>query len=184
MHTLLQDYVETAEQVYCPSLLPEGPADALLMEMLVPAPYKVPEKKAEKKAPGIRKGLRRKVVQKPRPKTMRQTPPTKGRRRKKKTPHTKRMRGPGRRTRGPEKAPGARPSYPCHLMTTRQILPAEAGGTKKKLYLPELGRREREDLPWRGRLGRPRRGRCPFRTTPPQPLIVRSGGCPGGKPPV
>ena len=54
--------METAEQIDCPAPLPEGPADALLMEMLVPAPYKVSEKKAEKKAPGIRKGLRCKVV--------------------------------------------------------------------------------------------------------------------------
>ena len=54
--------METAEQVYCPALLPEGPADALLTEILVPGPYKVPEKKAEKKAPGTRKGLRRKVM--------------------------------------------------------------------------------------------------------------------------
>ena len=59
---MFQDYVETTERVYCPAPLPEDPADVLLTEMLVPAPYKVPEKKAEKKAPGIRKGLRRKVV--------------------------------------------------------------------------------------------------------------------------
>jgi len=54
--------VKTAEQVNCLAPLPESPADALLTEMLVPAPYKVPEKKAEKKAPGPRKGLRRKVI--------------------------------------------------------------------------------------------------------------------------
>ena len=54
--------METAEQVYCLAPLPEAPTDALLTEMLVPAPYKVPEKKAEKKASGTRKGLRRKVV--------------------------------------------------------------------------------------------------------------------------
>ena len=54
--------METAEQVDCPAPLPEDPADALLTEMLVPTPYKVPEKKAEKKAPGTRKGLHRKVV--------------------------------------------------------------------------------------------------------------------------
>ena len=47
------------ERIECPALLPEDPADALLTEMLVPAPYKVPEKKAEKKAAGTRKGLRR-----------------------------------------------------------------------------------------------------------------------------
>ena len=57
-----QDYVETAERIDCLAPLPEGPADALLTEMLVLAPYKAPEKKAEKKAPGTRKGLWRKVV--------------------------------------------------------------------------------------------------------------------------
>ena len=62
MCTFVQDYVETAEQIDCPALLPENPANALLTEMLVPAPYKVPEKKADKKAPGIRKGLRHKVA--------------------------------------------------------------------------------------------------------------------------
>ena len=54
--------MKTAEQVNCLAPLPESPADVLLREMLVPAPYKVPEKKAEKKAPGTWKGLRRKVV--------------------------------------------------------------------------------------------------------------------------
>ena len=49
----------TAERIDCPAPLPEGPATDVLTEMLVPAPYKVPEKKA----PGTRKGLRRKVVQ-------------------------------------------------------------------------------------------------------------------------
>ena len=44
------------------SPLPEDPADALLMEMLVPAPYEVPEKKSKKKATGTRKGLRLKVI--------------------------------------------------------------------------------------------------------------------------
>ena len=52
----------TAEQIDCPAPLPEDPADALLTEMLVPAPYEVPEKKAKKKATGTRKGLRRKVI--------------------------------------------------------------------------------------------------------------------------
>ena len=57
MCIFVQDYVETAEQIDCPAPLLEDPADALLMEMLVPAPYKGPEKKADKKAPRIRKGL-------------------------------------------------------------------------------------------------------------------------------
>ena len=54
--------METAERIDCPAPLPEGPTDALLTEMLIPAPYKAPEKKAEKKAPGTREGLLRKVV--------------------------------------------------------------------------------------------------------------------------
>ena len=45
-----------------PSPLPEDPVDALLTEMLVPAPYEVPVKKAKRKATGTRKGLRRKVI--------------------------------------------------------------------------------------------------------------------------
>ena len=52
----------TAERIDCPAPLPEDPATALLTEMLVPAPYEVPEKKAKKKATGTRKGLRCKVV--------------------------------------------------------------------------------------------------------------------------
>ena len=58
-----QDWVETAERIDCPAPLPEDPVGALLAEMLVSAPYKVPEKKAEKKAAGTRKGLRCKAAQ-------------------------------------------------------------------------------------------------------------------------
>ena len=52
----------TAERIDCPNLLPEDPATAHLTEMLVPAPYEVPEKKAKKRATETRKSLRRKVV--------------------------------------------------------------------------------------------------------------------------
>ena len=52
----------TAERIDCPAPLPEDPAIALLKEMLLPAPYKVPEKKAKKKATGTKKGLRRKAT--------------------------------------------------------------------------------------------------------------------------
>ena len=62
MCIFVQDYVETAERIDCPAPLPESPANALLTEMLVPAPYKGPEKKADKKTPGIQKGLRHKVA--------------------------------------------------------------------------------------------------------------------------
>ena len=49
--------METSEQINCPAPLPEDTAGALLMEMLTPAPYKVPEK--TKKAKGTRKSSRR-----------------------------------------------------------------------------------------------------------------------------
>ena len=49
--------METSRQINCPAPLPEDTADALLTEMLTPAPYKVPEK--TKKAKGTRKSSRR-----------------------------------------------------------------------------------------------------------------------------
>ena len=42
-------------QINCPAPLPEGPADARLAKLLVPAPYVVPEKKATR----TRKSARR-----------------------------------------------------------------------------------------------------------------------------
>ena len=53
--------MKASEQIDCPTTLPEDSADALLTEMLTPAPYKVPEK-TKKKAKGIRKSSRRQVV--------------------------------------------------------------------------------------------------------------------------
>ena len=44
----------TPKQIDCAAPLPEDPTTALLTELLVPTPYKVPEKKAEKKATGTR----------------------------------------------------------------------------------------------------------------------------------
>ena len=52
--------METLGQINCPTPLPEDTADALLTEMLTPAPYKVPEK--TKKAKGTRKSSRRQVL--------------------------------------------------------------------------------------------------------------------------
>ena len=54
--------MEPSGQIDCPAPLPEDPADALLTEMLTPAPYEVPEKKIKKKATGTRKSSRRQVV--------------------------------------------------------------------------------------------------------------------------
>ena len=49
-----------SEKIDCPTPLPKDTADALLTEMLTPAPYKVPEK--TKKAKGTRKSSRRQVL--------------------------------------------------------------------------------------------------------------------------
>ena len=38
-----------AEQINCPTPLPENPTTPQLMEMLVPVPYQAPEKKTKKK---------------------------------------------------------------------------------------------------------------------------------------
>ena len=48
----------TSGQINCPAPLPEGPADARLAKLLVPAPYVVPEKKVKKKATGSQKSAR------------------------------------------------------------------------------------------------------------------------------
>ena len=53
--------METLEQINCPTLLPEDPADALQTEMRTSAPYEVPEK-TKKKAKGTRKSSRCQVV--------------------------------------------------------------------------------------------------------------------------
>ena len=52
--------METSGQINYPSPLLENTADALLTEMLTPAPYQVPKK--TKKAKGTRKSSRRQVL--------------------------------------------------------------------------------------------------------------------------
>ena len=52
----------TSGQINCPAPLPEGPTDARLARLLVPAPYVVPEKKVKKKATGTQKSARRPEV--------------------------------------------------------------------------------------------------------------------------
>ena len=52
----------TAERIDCPAPFLEDPADELLTEMLVPAPYEVLEKKAKKKATRTRRSSRHNVV--------------------------------------------------------------------------------------------------------------------------
>ena len=127
--------METAEQIGCPTPLPENPANALLRKMLVPAPYKGPEKKANKKALGTQKGLRRKVAQASSEDNKAHSSPDGEEEEEEAAPSGKDggLRG---RTRGPGEAPDAKTSYPRPSMTTRQIPPAEAEGIKKKLHLP------------------------------------------------
>ena len=55
----------TSGQINCPAPLPEGPADARLAKLLVPAPYVVLEKKATEKATGTQKSARRQEVSDP-----------------------------------------------------------------------------------------------------------------------
>ena len=57
-----EDWKRTSGQSDCPAPLPEGPADARLAELLIPAPHVVPKKKAKEKATGTRKSSRRPVV--------------------------------------------------------------------------------------------------------------------------
>ena len=52
--------METSGQINYPAPLPKDTMDALLTEMLTPAPYKVPEK--TRKAKGTRKSSRRQVL--------------------------------------------------------------------------------------------------------------------------
>ena len=52
--------METSGQINYPAPLPKDTMDALLTEMLTPAPYKVPEK--TKKAKGTRKSSRHQVL--------------------------------------------------------------------------------------------------------------------------
>ena len=99
----------TAERIDCPVPLPKDPATALLTEMLVPAPYEVPEKKAKKKATGTRKGLRRKVISDSSSENTEahsshenegeeeeSSPPLPGETRKGRSPHPGRPKGPRR----------------------------------------------------------------------------------------
>ena len=52
----------TSGQINCPAPLPEGPADARLVKLLVPAPYVVSEKKVKKKATRTQKSALRPEV--------------------------------------------------------------------------------------------------------------------------
>ena len=55
---IFQAWVTIVEQINCLAPLPKDPESPLLMKMLFPAPYEVPEKKAKKTTKGTRDGLR------------------------------------------------------------------------------------------------------------------------------
>ena len=129
------------ERIDCPAPLSESPANDLLTKMLVPAPYKGPEKKADKKAPRTRKGLRSKVARASSEDDEAHSSPEGEEEEEEATPSGK-DGGPEMVDQGVGEAPGARPSYPCRPMTTRQIPPTEAGKNRKKLHLPILGGEE------------------------------------------
>ena len=101
-------------QINCPAPLPEGPADARLAKLLVPAPYVVPEKKDAKKATGTRKSAGRQEVSDPYPTFPRRIPPVKTRRKKKRPL--------------PPPAGGEK--------KRKDALSGEAGGSKKGKTLP------------------------------------------------
>ena len=61
-YQFFQAWIEVAGRINCPAPLPEDQETPLLMKMLFPAPYEVPEKKAKKTAKGGRSGPRRKGV--------------------------------------------------------------------------------------------------------------------------
>ena len=111
--------METAERIDSPAPLLESPANDLLTKMLVPLPYKGPEKKADKKAPGTRKGLQNKVAQASSEDDEAHSSPEGEGEEQEEAALSGQDGGLRWRTRGPGEAPGARPSYPCHLMMTR-----------------------------------------------------------------
>ena len=177
-----QDNMEMAERIDCPAPLPEHPATALLTEMLVPAPYKVPEKKAEKKATGTRKGLRREVAPDASPKDDKAHSSHEGEEKNRKAAPT------GEAERSKKEAAGTRKGLRRKAMIDSSSEDTEAvsshgdRGNMKKCPLPALGMRIKGRPPRRGRLGRRRRERRPFRITPLLPPTARRSGCLGASP--
>ena len=175
--------MEIAERIDCPAPLPEGPADALLTEMLVPAPYKVPEKKAEKKAPGTRKGLRHKVVPEASSEDDEAHSSPEGEEEEEEgaAPSGK-DEGPEKADQGAGKGPGRKAVIPSSSDDDEADSSRRGGGEQEETLPLCTGGRKRGKPPRRGRLGCPRRERCPFQTTPPLPPIARRGGCLGRSP--
>ena len=172
--------METAEQIDCPAPLPESPATDLLTKMLVPAPYKGPEKKADKKAPGIRKGLRRKVVLEASSEDDEAHSSPEGE--EEEAAPSGKDGGPEMADQGARRGPRRKAVIPLSSDHDEADSSRESGGKQEETPPPRIGGRKRGRPPRWGRLGRPRRERCPFRTTPPPPPTARKGGCPRRSP--
>ena len=178
-----QDWVEMAERIDCPAPLPEDPVDALLAEMLVPAPYKLSKKKAEKKATGTRKGLRREAAPDASPEDDEAHSSHEGEEIKRKAASTEGAEG------SKKVAAGTRKGLRCKAVIESSseddeedsLPPPKTGENMKRCPLPVLGRRRKGRPPHRGRPGRRRRERRPFQITPLPPLSATSG-CPGANP--
>ena len=122
--------MRTSGQFDCPTPLPEGPADARLAKLLVPAPHVVPEKKAKEKAAGTRKSSRRPVVSDSSPTTPMRPPLRKTRRRKEKKKPLPLQRGEERKGRPPQlgRLEGPRREGPLLRTTPPTPMTAERSG--------------------------------------------------------
>ena len=178
-----QEWVEMGERIDCTAPLPEDPVGALLAEMLVPVPYKVPEIKAEKKAAGTWKGLRREAAPDASPEDAEAHSSHEGEERKKKAASTQ----------GAEEskkvAAGTRKGSRCKAVIESSFEddeedppPPKTGENMKRCPLPVLGRRRKGRPPHQGRPGHRRREKHPFPITPLPPLSATRSGCPGASP--
>ena len=158
--------METAEQIDCPTPLPEGPANALLTKMLVPAPYKGPEKKANKKAPGIQKGLRRKVAPEASSEDdeAHSSPEGEEEEEEEAVPSGK-DEGPERADQGARRGPRRKAVIPSSSDDDVADSSHGGGGKNEEILPSRIGEEKKRKAAPEGRLGRPRRERCPFWTT-------------------
>mgnify|MGYP000950010713 CR=1 FL=1 len=180
---LLQDYVETAEQVYCPAPLPEGPADALLTEMLVPAPYKVPEKKADKKAPGIRKGLRRKVVPEASSEDDEADSSHEGEEEEEEDAPSGKDEGPGEADQGAGKGPRRKAIIPTSSNNDDETDSSRGGGGKQEETLPpRTGEEKKRKAAPEGEAGTSKKGKVSLPDYSTTAAHSEEGWLPRGKP--
>ena len=177
-----QDYVEIAERVDCPAPLPEGPADALLMEMLVPAPYKVPEKKAEKKAPRIRKGLRRKVVPEASSEDDEAHSSHEGEEEEEEDAPSGKDEGPGDADQGAGKGPRCKAVIPLSSDDDETDSSRGGGGNQEEIPPPRTGEGKKRKAAPEGEAGASKKGKGPLPDYSATAALSEEGWLPRGKP--